>query len=397
MRRLILIATFLALNSALFLLWQLRFEPIPGIRQFALEDLRPTTTLSPGASWIDTADGAVLSLKIGKDGNVPIALLQFPNLSPQQWLQVKIQTTALNLIAGHQYWKDGRCIMEWHTAGAKEPWENNQFSSVRNNQKTDVDELVLRPDRAPAYPLLRIENSGVSGEMRVIKFEAIAVQERLMWRIGRWLLALGWISWVVYLIGFNANFWVRPILAGFICLMMGIYFVVPGPWKVIRSFSQPFQIHPSSHEPTVKLPEFEEFTPLNPESSLGITRKPLESVERVVEKNDMALRLKLEFARFRPILHVLLLFFPTLVITCLVGKRPAIQLMVIMAILIEAAQVAFGYGFDQTDIVDLISDSIGIFVAVLVFAKIRQIRSPKLKALLDSHQPSRLERMTGNG
>lgn len=382
MRRSILLLTFLALSAALFFLWQYRFDVAAGAQRITLDDLKASAILAPGVSWIETQAGSNLSLKISKEAPAPIGLLKFFNLPPQRWLHVKFQISATELVAGREIWNDGRCIMEWHTPGTTGPWENQQFASVRENQKPGMAEFVLRPERAPASAVLRIENIGDEGEMRILSFEAIPLEERMLWKIGRWVLMAGWIGWVVYFIQFQKLISIRPILAAVICLLMGLYFVVPGPWKLIRSFGQPFQFELDSTDSGSKPHIHGTSVSFDPPSLLKPMTQAPESVGKVVEQVDLSLRVKLLLAGMRPVLHSLLLLVPTFLIACLVGKMPAIRLMLILAFSIEAAQVAFGYGFDRTDVLDLFSDLVGILIGVILHACIQRVDHPAMVKLI---------------
>jgi glycopeptide antibiotics resistance protein len=57
---------------------------------------------------------------------------------------------------------------------------------------------------------------------------------------------------------------------------------------------------------------------------------------------------------------------------CLVGRKPARSLAVILALAIEAAQLAFGYGFDRVDVFDLASDAVGIGLALIVHSSLKR-------------------------
>jgi hypothetical protein len=192
----------------------------------------------------------------------------------------------------------------------------------------------------------------------------------------------GWIGWVVYFIQFQKLISIRPILAAVICLLMGLYFVVPGPWKLIRSFGQPFQFELDSKDSGSKPLIHGTSVSFDPPSLLKPTTQAPESVGKVVEQVDLSLRVKLLLAGMRPVLHSLLLLVPTFLIACLVGKMLAIRLMLILAFSIEAAQVAFGYGFDRTDVLDLFSDLVGILIGVILHACIQRVDHPAMVKLI---------------
>ena len=374
-----LLLTFFALVASLFFFWQYRFEAVPGAQRITLADLRGSSILGPGVAWTQSGKGLNLSLRIADEAPNPIALLHFPTLRPVCWLHVRFQISANNLVPGRETWNDGRCIMEWHTPGKNDEFENDQFTSVRGNQNSGIVECVLRPNNAPADPVLRIENIGVKGELIVSEFEGIPLQERVLWRIGRWFLIFGWIGWAVFWIRPTRGLLVRAVLAGIVWLLMGIYFVVPGPWKITRSFGQPFQIQMATGSQIMQkhVPSTLESTS-DPESR----SKKLVSIGKVEGKVDLILQIKMLFASIRPLLHSLLLMVPTVLIACLVGQRPAIQLMAVLALSIEAAQVAFGYGFDRLDVFDLFADSVGILIGIILYRWVQRSSHPLLIRLV---------------
>jgi hypothetical protein len=154
----------------------------------------------------------------------------------------------------------------------------------------------------------------------------------------------------------------RPLLAASIWLTMAIYFVVPGPWKVLHPFGATFQIGPEIGNSAFTSPQFE--APPPSLSAAAGSALDLKSVGKIAENGDLTLRIKRYLAPLRPLLHSLLLFAPTLVLACLIGIRRAAFLMVILALGIEAAQIAFGYGFDVVDVFDLLADGIGIVLGL---------------------------------
>jgi hypothetical protein len=235
----------------------------------------------------------------------------------------------------------------------------------------------MRPERAPAIPVLRIENLGVSGDFELAMFEATVLQERLVWKIGRWFLLIGWLGWVIAWIGPNRKISIlRSFCAAMICVLMAIYFVIPGPWNDVRSLVGPFQLGPKimaipvSEEPLGKM----EIASLN--SSLW-SSGAVPSVGRIPIRGDFSLRLKLYAQKARPLLHVLLLFIPTFMIACLVGGKPATSLAIILSLAIEVAQLAFDFGFDWLDVFDLLSDAIGILLALWAYRYLKECRYGK--------------------
>ncbi len=366
MRRLTLAGCFLVLLAALDFLWQHRFERAPAFPTLRLADLRSAPDLPAGAEWLGSENQPILRLRVDPKHPEVIAHLDLPGLTSMAVLHVRFKVSALNLIPGKEPWQDGRCLLEWHSPSGSSEWENDPFCSARNNQAGDMTEQVMRPVRAPAVPALRLENLGVAGDLELVAFEATVLHERELWKIGRWLLMAGWLAWVItWIAPKGRNRIIRAVLAALVCLLMGIYFVVPGPWKSLRSFGAPFQIGGETiNTHTTAVPVINS----NLSKKVGQIFPPalLKSVGEIPDQGDFTLRLKHYAANARPLLHILLLWGPTLMIACLVGRKSAVSLAVLLALAIEAAQVAFGYGFDWVDIFDLACDATGIALALLM-------------------------------
>lgn len=375
MRVSILVGWFLLLLGALYLLWQYRFERLPETPTIRLADLKTGVALSPGVQWIGPAEAPQLLLQVNPAPSGVVARFELPISDPVDFLYLKVQLFSQQLIPGEEYWQDGRALIEWHQADGKgDPgeWENDGFGSARWDEERKMSEFVMRPERSPAIPVLRLENLGVSGDFKLLVFEASVVRERWVWKIGRWVLGAGWILWAVA--------WIRPskrhqkfraILAGVVWLLAGVYFAVPGPWKIQRSFGSVFELGgPASFmQEAVK--------PVPPEKSLPSAPGALQSVGEIPDKGDLVLRLRIYAKKFRVLLHGLLLFGPTLLIACLVGRKPALTLSIILAVAIETAQCAFGYGFDLTDVADLACNAAGILSAILAHSFLKR-RFPKM-------------------
>ena len=363
MRRYILPLTFLALVAAIYFLWQHRFERSPGVPTLHLADLRAAYGQLPSAEWLGPETRPRLRLRVDRSQPRPVATrMDLPGMKAIDLLHLRLQFAATHLTPGKQVWNDGRCIIEWHSPAGGDEWENNPVGSARHNHLGDVEQWVTRPDQPPASPALRLENLGTGGDFELLVFEATAVRETWLWKIGRWLLMAAWLAWAVAWIGGKTNF-IRSVLAASVWLLMGLYFVVPGPWKSYHSIGTPFNIGKEvSSQPRAV-------------SSIPISNihTPLASVGEIPDQGDFTLRLKHYATHARPLLHIILLAVPTLLIACLVGAKSARSLAVILALAIEAAQISFGYGFDWGDLVDLACDATGIALALLAHRYLRRL------------------------
>jgi len=372
MRRLILLGWFLVLTAAVYFFWQHRFERSEEFVTCSLADLRVASQLHPGWAWEGTKSLPRLKLRADPDQATRLIL---PINRPVDFLHIRFRASAQNLKPGREFWEDGRCLIEWHSPGDGFKWENDPFFSAQYDQTSGITEVVMRPEKPPAIPSLRIENLGVSGDFELAMFEVTVLQERLVWKIGRWFLLAAWLGWAIA--------WIRAIRkvslprslgSAMIWVLMAIYFVIPGPWNDVRSLAGPFQLGPKTTATTatsVSPSETTEIASLNPSSwKSGF----VPSAGKIPTRGDFTLRIKVYAQNARPLLHVLLLFVPTFIIACLVGGKPATSLAIILSLAIEAAQFAFGFGFDWVDVFDLASDAVGILLAIWAYGQLQKSR-----------------------
>lgn len=373
MRRFCLFGTLLLLVTGLFLLWQYRFERSGEHPVFTLADLRASAGPGPGSEWKELPSGPAILLKVDDQRRNVVARLAFPGLGPVDFLRVRYVAASKGLQPGKELWEDGRGIIEWHAQGTSAV-ENDPFFSTRDDLESEATELIMRPRHGPAMPVLRLENLGTAGEMQVREMEVTVLKERWTWKSGRWLLMAGWIAWL--------SAWMRPpggkrrvgpLVAAVGWLFMGLYFVVPGPWKSLHPLGPPFSISGQSASPQKSGPAT---------ASVAVPPGATAAVETVGEippNGDITLTIKLLLAGSKWILHVPLLFAPVFLTACLAGRRPAFTLGILFSLAVEAAQIAFGFGCDATDLVDLAADAAGILLALAVHHGLASILFRRMK------------------
>lgn len=376
MRRLVLTGSFIFLVAAVLGLWQFRFERAPGLPLWQLSDLRSQSVPSPGIEWTGTADAPGLRLRVCQENPRSVTRLEFPAIPPVDFIHLRYRLAATHLQPGNATWEDGRAIIEWRFPD-RAHIEHDPFASVRFSQSSGVTEALLGPERQPAIPSLRLEHLGVAGEMDLEMCEVTVLRERPVWKSGRWIVSAAWIVWLMAWIGpvGGKPRHLRPFLAACICLGLGLYFVVPGPWKIIKPLMWPFQFGQEITQvsPPIAPP------PPPPQELLPSLALPLASIGEISAKGDLSLRIKLHIAKARPLLHFLLLFAPTVALSCLIGRRRVVPLMVVFALAVESAQVAFGYGFDWVDVFDLICNAAGIALGVLAYHRLLRCAPPAIK------------------
>jgi hypothetical protein len=374
MRYTILLGIFVLLLAAVYFLWQNRFERSPEFSSFQLSDLRAVHPLPSSGEWVGSESRPRLKLRAHPGGSGVATRILLPVNRPMNFLHLRFQASARKLIPGRETWESGRGLIEWHSIGETLHWENDSFHSARYDQESQVSEVVMRPENPPAIPVLRIENLGLSGDYELSLFDVTVLRERPVWKIGRWFLLAGWLAWVLVWIGPTGKIgFPRSLAAAILWVLMGIHFVIPGPWSDVRSLLVPFYLGPevsASDGPAASSAEMKIAS-----ASLHLPNsETVTSVGNIPIKGDFTLRLKHYAQKARPLLHGLLLFVPTLLTACLVGGKPAASLAVILSLAIESAQLAFGFGFDWVDAFDLLSDAAGIYVGLWVYGRLKNSR-----------------------
>jgi hypothetical protein len=365
MRRVFLAGSFVALVAALALMWNHRYERVPGLPDWDLAILRQGVPGVPGVEWLGPPDQPVLRLSVdGRNPRVAVRLA-IPDAPAVESLFLKFQLAARGLTPGGKRWETGRFMIEWHPPDGRAAVEKEPVAGIKHDLDSGRLSFVAVPVSGPAVPAIVLEHLGAAGQFDVSGLQITPVRERAMWKTGRWFLLFAAFAWVVACIRSWQRLpaW-RVFSAAAICLLMIIEFVIPGPWKLQRPLViRDFQIRETTQtDPAPPLVR----AVMTPAISSGA----IQPSGDVRAQGGLALRVRDVLKHLRILLHVALLAAPTLAFAMLLGRRNAIRLAIPLALSIEAAQVAFGYGFDWVDLVDLAFDGIGIWLALRIHRRL---------------------------
>ncbi len=363
MRPLLLSTTFLLLAAALFFLWPQRFQRVAQSPVWSMDDLRGPNELAKGVEW--TSAPGTSSLRIGSaPGEGGFALrLPLPDAPPARALHLSFQLKALDLQQGPQVWQNGRLLIEWRKPAdpTSAPPETDPIAAVRFGDVDPVHGIVAVPLQGPAVPSLRLENLGLSGQVELSGLKVVVVEERPLWIYGRWALLAGFLGWGMAAVRCGSSAKRLPsLLAAAVWVLMGVNFVIPGPWKVQRPMVLPFQLGDTSGPGGGAWAPAAETSPMGPQVIRASGDIPVQG--------SLPLRVKFLITRARPVLHALMLAAPAFLIAALAGRRAAWFLSGLLAVLIELSQWAFGYGFGMDDVIDLVCDAAGIGLGVAACA-----------------------------
>lgn len=358
MRRALLIGSFLVLIATLYGLWVFRFERVPGSRAWSLADLRAGAPNLPEGMWIDDHGQTLFQLKLD-DGCPKVAVrLAIPGIAPLRFVHIGFRMSAKGLKPGKQEWEDGRFLLEWHAPGWENRPETDYIASIRGGVDGALSNVVIDSESGAAVPALCLEHLGRSGEFELADLEITPVRERTLWTVGKWFLAAAWLFWgAAWMRSWPGVSKLRALAASCVGLTIGFSLIVPGPWDTIRPLGDDFHLGASTAvgDTALAKPEAGEiFSVMIPPSG------------KLVEKGSLLLRIKLQISQARWLLHALLWAGSSMALALLVGRRPAILTSAMLALGMELAQLAFGFGSDWVDLIDLASDATGIALAMWV-------------------------------
>lgn len=368
MHRVFLWITFPLLVAGLLVIWCHRFERMPSASVVCLAELQTGLPVLPaGAEWRGSAQDPVLRLVVSPENPRVRVRMDLPGVPPVEAFMVRFRMKSKNLTAGEQVWEDGRALIEWRSADGAVKLETDAVGTLCGDTDSGDTELVVRPANGRSIPILWIEHLGRGGEFEISRLEMIPLRERAVWKFGQWVLAAAWVFWIWMFLRMGGNRSSRMnALAAVIWVAAAVFTAVPGPWKNLRSLVIPFKIGPpivlmaGDQRPTGDAKSIS-LTP-----SLRLPEPIYEVPGRIPIQDSWIVKVKYYLSMLRPILHALLLFLPTLVFAFLVNRKSAIMLALGLAVAIEVAQTAFGYGFGWDDVADLVTDAIGIALALWV-------------------------------
>lgn len=270
------------------------------------------------------------------------------------WLSVRFRLSAHGIRRGGAAWQDCRLHLEWFDSQGK--LISREFlGSIWGDYSHEFTSGIIQPPSGTHRALIHFENLGNSGTGQLSAFQLLPVSFRFSSVVLLTLVSAGWLAWAVWIAG-PWRRW-RSWLTGGIWLVAAYFTVLPGPWSV--------------HRPL--LGHFENITWNHPAESFSPEAfQPAPSFPWQTQPSNPLLDMKVRFAHFRPLLHGLIFVVPTFILLLLSGPRRVLALTGALALLIEGAQYALGFGFESTDLLDLANDAFGMLAGLMAFALCRR-------------------------
>jgi hypothetical protein len=349
--------------------WNSRFEyaDFPSVWE--------TCTLAVGVRKIEglsfSQNGASPSVRVARSpaGKPFAALLPLPGAGVVPGLMVSAVLRGEGLQPGKHPWEDGRLIIEWRSAVDGATILREPVASVRDDLSARIRGSVFLPRGEGWVPWLRVENLGASGAFRISDLRIAAVRERSIWRTGKFFLIAAWGLWIGWLVKRPPPCSKRvPVVCAVLWVFLAINMVLPGPWTELRSLILPFRLG--------DMPEGSSGVAESGSLRRGLSVEEGRTVapaSRLIEHRGWLLNVKALLERLRPLFHAAALAVPAFLFAIMAGWRVALLLAGMLALGSEAAQTAFGYGFNLTDVADLLCDAAGIGMALWIASLMKPV------------------------
>jgi len=382
--------SLLLLLTALVLAWNHRYEPILASEVLTLEQVKTQTPGQTGVQWGVTDGKPILQFtKAAGDSSV---VLKVPLPAPTDCSSIHLRYTlqAHNLKGGHNDWDDGRLNVTWMTSDQR---QIQQVASVRDNLKTSSPSIISVAPDGGFEPQLWIEHLGVSGIYEIADLEIVFVREKAWWGIVSGILIAASGGWILLTLRTLTQVNIlRVLTASIITMILMLMMVVPGPWilqkplvadsfelgslKVSKADPTKSMVIPETVAEQAVAPSLVTPTlPQSPSESSAVSPQTKPTVQRTtVIQQNWILGIKEKLKHFKIVLHGLLFGGVLIVLSGLIGLRPAVYVSMFLALATEVAQLAFGYGSDATDILDLLFDAMGVGAGVWLVMLVKKRR-----------------------
>ncbi|MGD7653533.1 MAG: VanZ family protein [Verrucomicrobiales bacterium] len=338
---------------ALVVLWNWRFE-MASEGCWTVADLRIEPEQMEDVSVFKGENRVQVERRSGM-GPVSARFL-VPGAPEMSWLHLRFKMKARSVVRGDHEWESARFVIEWCQPDGRVV-EQIPVSGLLEDWETGEEEQVVSVPSGMAVPVVRLEQLGKSGSFELLELEMRQVEERLVWKVGKWLLGAGFFAWMTLMAKWMGTAsWIRAMAGGSLWMLMAIQFVIPGPWGTERPLVSEFRLDGSGGAEVVA-GEVVDIPPL---------AGSVAPIGEIPDQGSPVLKLKKVLRKVKQVLHVMLLLGFTVAMVVLVGEWAAVISAVLLAVGIELAQLVFGFGFDLLDVWDLAGDAIGVVLAVWV-------------------------------
>ena len=373
----------LALCACTWVLWQWRFVPAGDSPALTLSHI--PNGLARSMSGPVAREGETLLLPGG--GEIPQVEYRWTRPPETRYAHVALKVSCRGVEVGKMPWDDARVILIWLDASGKMAQGHLPLWSGRGTRPSYARDMVVPLSRGGTLPKIIFENRGRTGHFKVesLQIQAVNYREGLRWMAVA--LVAGWLG----LIAWGLRTWVadrsvglfRVLAAGSIWVGFAWAYCLPGPWIPSPPLALPYPIKavapPPPPAPTPKPPTPVPAAPGTPAPAAPATPAPKPTpapvpaaVPETPAKPVSPERLEGGLVRWffnhlsylkRP-LHLLAFAGLTGLLALFTGSRKALWPAIILGGVSEFCQWSFGFGFDGSDVLDLVVDTIAAFIGL---------------------------------
>jgi hypothetical protein len=373
----------LVLCALTWALWQWRFVAVPGSPALTLGFTPDGLARSVSGPVVQQGDRLLLP------GGAEIPQVEYHWTRPPEarHAHVALRVSCRGVEVGKMPWDDARVILIWVDGAGKMVQGHLPLWSGRGDHPNAFRDMVVPLSRGGTLPKIVFENRGSAGEFKVESIQIQAVDHRagLVWMTVGILLA--WLA----MISFGFRKWVaaapvgapRILAAAVVWVGFAWAYCLPGPWNPFPSLGTPYPIEAVAPPPPTPalLPPSKPVAEPAPAADPGhelVAPAPAPAVPAKAELTaEPATPERLEGGLVRWLfnhlpylkrpLHLLAFAALTALLALLTGSRRAMWPAIVLGVISEVCQWAFGFGFDLSDVLDLVMDAAAALAGLVLW------------------------------
>ena len=377
-----LLALF-ALCALTWALWQWRFIPAAGSPALTLGYTPDGLARSVSGPVVKQGEG--LLLPAGAD--IPLVEYRWTRQPDTRHAHVALRVSCRGVEVGKMPWDDARMVLVWLDTTGKMVQGHLPLWSGRGDQPEHFRDMVVPLSRGGTVPKIVFENRGSAGEFKIesIQIQAVNYRPGLVW------MSAGVISAWLALLTFGFRRWVaadpvgspRIVAAALVWAGFAWAYCLPGPWIPYPPLGTPYPIKaveppppppptpppkPVASAPSAAAPVAVAPAPGPPPAPVAVAKPeaPAAPVSPERLEGGLARWFFNHLSYLKRPLHLLAFAGLSALLALLTGSPRAMWPAIILGVISEFCQWAFGFGFDGSDVLDLLMDTAAA-LAGLVF------------------------------
>jgi hypothetical protein len=369
----------LALCTLTWALWQWRFIPVAGSPALTLGYTPEGLTRSVSGPVVKQGEGLLLP----GGAEIPQVEYRWTRQPDARHAHIALRVSCRGVEVGKMPWDDARVTLVWLDASGKMAQGHLPLWSGRGDHPEHLRDMVLPLSRGGTLPKVAFENRGSAGEFKIesVRIQAVNYRPGLVWMTSA--IVLGWLA----LITFGFRKWVaagpvgpsRNIAAALVWVGFAWAYCLPGPWIPYPPLLTPYPIEAVEPPPPPPAPPVKPVVPAPATTSPaavapapppvavakpGVPPKAV-SPERLEGGLVRGFFNHLSYLK-RP-LHLLAFASLSALLALLTGSPRAMWPAILLGMVSEFCQWAFGFGFDLSDVLDLLMNTVAALAGLVLW------------------------------